>query len=63
MSLLQITEPGQSQTQGRPSASVGGIDLGTTNSLIAIVEEGKPRALADEQQRVHLPSAVHYRCR
>ena len=61
MSLLQITEPGQSQTQGRPSVPVAGIDLGTTNSLIAIVEEGKPRALADEQQRVHLPSAVHYR--
>ncbi|MBC6413552.1 MAG: Fe-S protein assembly chaperone HscA [Chromatiales bacterium] len=61
MPLLQITEPGLSATQAKQSLCVAGIDLGTTNSLIAIVEDGKPRALADQQQQVHLPSVVHYR--
>ena len=61
MSLLQITEPNQSDAQQRPSVCVAGIDLGTTNSLIAAVEAGKPCVLNDEQQRAHLPSAVHYR--
>ncbi len=61
MSLLQITEPSQSDTQQKPSICVAGIDLGTTNSLIAVVETEKPRVLSDEQQRAHLPSAVHYR--
>ena len=60
MPLLQITEPSLAQTQQQSSLCVAGIDLGTTNSLIAIVEDGKPRALTDEQQRVHLPSVVHY---
>ena len=61
MSLLQITEPSQSDAQQKPSVYVAGIDLGTTNSLIAVVEADKPRVLTDEQQRAHLPSAVHYR--
>ena len=61
MALLQITEPSQSDAQQKPSACVAGIDLGTTNSLIAVVEAEKPRVLTDEQQRAHLPSAVHYR--
>ena len=60
MPLLQITEPGLSDRKQKPSLCVAGIDLGTTNSLVAIVENGKPRALAD-QQHVHLPSVVHYR--
>ncbi len=61
MSLLQITEPGQSDAQHKQSVCVAGIDLGTTNSLIAVVEAEKPRVLNDAQQRAHLPSAVHYR--
>lgn len=61
MSLLQITEPGQSEAQKKSLRCVAGIDLGTTNSLVAIVAEGKPKALADDRGQVHLPSAVHYR--
>ena len=61
MALLQITEPSQSDAQQKPSVCVAGIDLGTTNSLIAVVEAEKPRVLTDGQQRAHLPSAVHYR--
>lgn len=37
-----------------------GIDLGTTNSLVAVVEDGRPRALPDADGRVLLPSAVAY---
>ena len=61
MSLLQITEPGSSDAQRESSVRVAGIDLGTTNSLIAIVENGTPQVLSDNQKRVHLPSAVYYR--
>ena len=61
MSLLQITEPGLSDAQSTSSVRVAGIDLGTTNSLIAIVENGTPQVLSDNQKRVHLPSAVYYR--
>ena len=60
MPLLQITEPGLSDVQAKPSVCVAGIDLGTTNSLVAIVADGKPRVLADDQQRAHLPSVVYY---
>jgi len=38
--------------------AVVGIDLGTTNSLIAVMEEGKPRIIADEQGRALVPSVV-----
>ncbi len=60
MALLQISEPGQSP---KPHASkVGlGIDLGTTHSLVAVVEDGKPDTLADAQGQHLLPSAVRYR--
>ena len=37
-----------------------GIDLGTTNSLVATVRSGKAQTLADEQLRDLLPSVVHY---
>jgi molecular chaperone HscA len=37
-----------------------GIDLGTTNSLVAVVRSGSPETLADEQGRHLLPSVVHY---
>ncbi len=37
-----------------------GIDLGTTNSLVAVVVDGSARALPDDEGRVILPSAVAY---
>ena len=59
MALLQISEPGQSAAphQHRHAA---GIDLGTTNSLIATVRSGEAVCLADADDRVLLPSIVHY---
>jgi len=60
MALLQISEPGQSPVphQRRPAV---GIDLGTTNSLVAVVRSGAPAVLPDAQGRPLLPSAVRYR--
>ena len=59
MALLQISEPGlTAQTHQRRLAA--GIDLGTTNSLVATVRSGKAQTLVDEQQRDLLPSVVHY---
>ena len=40
-----------------------GIDLGTTNSLVATVRSGQAETLADEQGRHLLPSVVHYQSR
>ena len=57
MSLIQISEPGESQQQLRLAA---GIDLGTTNSLIATVRDGVPDTLPDEHGRHALPSVVRY---
>lgn len=59
MALLQISEPGQSTAPHQHRLAVG-IDLGTTNSLVATVRSGKPETLADEQARHTLPSIVHY---
>ncbi|WHI50370.1 Fe-S protein assembly chaperone HscA [Microbulbifer sp. MLAF003] len=59
MALLQISEPGQSPDPHQRKYAVG-IDLGTTNSLVATVRSGSAEAIADEQGRVILPSAVHY---
>lgn len=57
--LLQITEPGQPQPVTRRSFAVG-IDLGTTNSVVAVVRHGKREVLTDAQgHRLH-PSAVLY---
>ncbi len=60
MALLQIAEPGQSEAPHRHRLAVG-IDLGTTNSLVASVRSGVAETLADEQGRHLLPSAVRYR--
>ncbi|OGA82637.1 MAG: Fe-S protein assembly chaperone HscA [Burkholderiales bacterium RIFCSPHIGHO2_01_FULL_63_240] len=60
MALLQIAEPGQSAAPHQHRLAAG-IDLGTTHSLVASVSSALPRALADEQGRVLLPSVVHYR--
>lgn len=59
MSLLQIAEPGQSPIPHQKKLAVG-IDLGTTNSLVASVLSGIPTALADQTEQVILPSIVHY---
>ncbi len=57
--LLQIAEPGQSAKPHQHKLAVG-IDLGTTNSLVATVRSGEAYALADEQGNHLLPSAVRY---
>jgi len=59
VALLQISEPGQSPQPHQRKHAVG-IDLGTTNSLVAAVRSGSPETLADEQGRHLLPSVVHY---
>lgn len=59
MSLLQIAEPGQSPTPHQKKLAVG-IDLGTTNSLVASVLSGIPKALTDINGNLLLPSVVHY---
>ena len=59
MALLQIAEPGMSAAPHQHRLAVG-IDLGTTNSLVATVQSGSARCLADEQGRVTLPSVVRY---
>ena len=59
MSLLQIAEPGQSTAPHQHRFSAG-IDLGTTNSLVATVRSGEAQTLADSQGQVLLPSIVHY---
>lgn len=59
MALLQISEPNESTAPHQHRLAVG-IDLGTTNSLVATVRHGFPTVLADEQGQVLLPSVVHY---
>jgi molecular chaperone HscA len=59
MALLQISEPGQSPDPHQRRIAVG-IDLGTTNSLVAAVRHGVAECLPDAQGRVLLPSAVRY---
>src|SRR5688500_16049686 len=59
MALLQISEPGQSPEPHKAKLAVG-IDLGTTNSLVATVRSGMPAALPDGQGRPLLPSIVRY---
>ena len=59
MALLQITEPGQAVDPHQRKRAAG-IDLGTTNSLIASVREGVAETLPDEQGRDMLPSVVRY---
>jgi len=59
MALLQIAEPGQSTTPHEHRLAAG-IDLGTTNSLVASVKSGLPETLLDEVGRDILPSVVSY---
>ncbi len=60
MSLMQISEPGMSPDPHQRRLAVG-IDLGTTNSLVATVRHGIAEVIDDEQGRSLLPSIVHYR--
>ena len=59
MALLQIAEPGRAAAPHQHRLAVG-IDLGTTNSLVATVRSGLPTVLADADGRQLLPSVVHY---
>lgn len=59
MALMQIAEPGQSPLPHQVKRAVG-IDLGTTNSLVATVRGGRAQALPDEHGSVMLPSVIHY---
>lgn len=60
MALLQIAEPGESDVPHQRRLAVG-IDLGTTNSLVAAVRSGKAKVLADAFGVTSLPSVVGYR--
>jgi molecular chaperone HscA len=57
--LLQIAEPGMSSAPHQHRLAVG-IDLGTTNSLVASVLSGTAAVLRDAEQRALLPSVVRY---
>ncbi|OYT84913.1 MAG: Fe-S protein assembly chaperone HscA [Burkholderiales bacterium PBB6] len=59
MALLQISEPGQAPDPHQRRIAIG-IDLGTTNSLVASVRHGVAECLPDAQARVMLPSVVRY---
>ncbi len=59
MALLQISEPGLSAAPHQRRLAAG-IDLGTTNSLVATVRSGQAETLADHEGRHLLPSVVHY---
>ncbi|NOH64228.1 Fe-S protein assembly chaperone HscA [Vibrio sp. RE88] len=59
MALLQIAEPGQSSAPHEHKLAAG-IDLGTTNSLVASVRSGDAATLKDDQGRSILPSIVNY---
>ena len=59
MALLQIAEPGQATVAHEHRLAVG-IDLGTTNSLVASVRSGVAETLPDAEGRHLLPSIVRY---
>lgn len=59
MALLQISEPGLSAAPHQRKLAAG-IDLGTTNSLVATVRSGQAETLPDHEGRHLLPSVVHY---
>jgi molecular chaperone HscA len=62
MALFSIAEPGQSKARLRHNKHrpALGIDLGTTNSLVAVAREGKAEVLKDAAGAILLPSIVHY---
>jgi molecular chaperone HscA len=58
--LFQIAEPGQSRLKEACKTRAVGIDLGTTNSLVAFVQAGQPVCLTGPDGDAILPSVVHY---
>jgi molecular chaperone HscA len=60
--LFQISEPGETRVKHACRTNAVGIDLGTTNSLVAIVDAGKPVCLTadDDAGDALVPSVVHY---
>ena len=66
MALLQIAEPGETRSKDACATAAVGIDLGTTNSLVAVVRPdpetgtGKPRALPVDEGSTLLSSVVSY---
>ena len=59
MALLQISEPGQSQDPHQKKFYIG-IDLGTTNSLVALIQNGSTTLLKDKNNSELFPSIVTY---
>ena len=59
MALLQLSEPGQSAAPHQHKLAAG-IDLGTTNSLVASVRSGEAETMPDSEGRHRLPSVVRY---
>ena len=59
MALMKITEPGVSPSNQGEKRAIG-IDLGTTNSLVAVVKDGKPEVIPDNDGHELLPSVVYY---
>ncbi|HEY3351884.1 MAG TPA: Hsp70 family protein, partial [Polyangia bacterium] len=60
MSLVQLSEPGQTHEAKKCRGRAVGIDLGTTNSLVARVTDGQPEVIPDAAGRRLLPSVVQY---
>ena len=60
MALLQISEPGAVAEQSVARKLALGIDLGTTNSLVAYVSDGEVKVLTDDDGDGCLPSVVHF---
>lgn len=59
MVLLQISEPGKSPSS-QSYRRAAGIDLGTTNSLIASIKSGTPEVLLGSDKNHLLPSVVYF---
>ena len=59
MALLKITEPGQSEETQVTNEIVIGIDLGTTNSLVTVIEDEKVKFFSDENGGEIIPSIVN----
>lgn len=59
MALLQISEPGQSLDPHQRQVAIG-IDLGTTNSLVATVKDALPQVLLSAEDKALMPSVVRY---
>ena len=60
MALLQISEPGKTQAPHEKKFFIG-IDLGTTNSLVAVIQNGSPTVLTDKGNKELFPSVVQYK--